>query len=542
MKKIILILMTFGLLLAEVDQKEVLMNEANRYTLRRQYEKAIVLYEKLLEDYPDDPQIGEKLIENYLYTNRLSEADETLQSLMSDFSELNYVKLKLAVLLSGSELKEAKKLSDRFLTDNFSKVNNYKIIASVFQRYRQYEQSIDVLKKGRNLTKDEYLFTSEMANNYYQIKDFSNSIREYLKHVSRNKAYNHYVQNKIKIILQEDSLQINAVRDFAESVDTDLIKEIYAVSLGEIGEFDSALEIYRKLDPEKLLKYADNLKKSAQQEQALQAYNIYRDMIESPVLLAEVDIKLAEVYFSNRDYDTAEIFLKRVYDSEEIKERKLKYKTRANRVCREMLSEIALINKENEKVVPLLDEASQFTYNQREKQELNFKIIDFTLMTSDFEKAESELAKMLKDEDTASDIYKKGFYYKYLLAVMTGSAAGDSLLGELIINLFFAAVRNRRLYNGTKAVDEVVELFDNTGNEQFLLLAGDWALQYDDHTRATQIFSHEFQDEDFKQYALLQNTLLHNNSDLQNKAAKEFLTHNPKSIFSPEFRKIFTEK
>ncbi|MCK4694531.1 MAG: hypothetical protein KAT74_02150, partial [Candidatus Cloacimonetes bacterium] len=73
-----LILFSFCILFAEVDEKEIYMKQANRLNLRRQYEKANEIYLLLLENYPEDYMVAEKLIHNYLITSKINEADEML--------------------------------------------------------------------------------------------------------------------------------------------------------------------------------------------------------------------------------------------------------------------------------------------------------------------------------------------------------------------------------------------------------------------------------------------------------------------------------
>jgi len=568
MKKIFLIIMIFGFLAADVNEKDILIKEANRFSLRRQYEKAISLYIELQQKYPEDPVVAEKLIDNYLLTSRNDEAEKSLEAFKKILPELTYIKLKTSILLAGSEIRNAEKLCDKFLHNNPGKINSYKLMATVFRRYRQYEYSIQILKEVRQIAQDEYLNTNEMASDYYQIKDYPNSIKEYLKHVVKNSAYNNFVQNRIKLILKEDSLQIKAVEEFAGSSENLLVQEIYAVSLGEIGDITAALEVYEVLEPDKLLKFADNLKKTGDLANATRAFVQYKNNASSPDLLADVDVKIARIYLLQKDYASAEMVLMDVYNMDSIKDKKLRYKTKANRVCREMLADLALMNDQLEKVVPFLEEAKEFTYNLTEKNLLNFRIVNFQIMATEYELAEDHLEQILLKQDTGSDIYKKGFYYKYLLSLMNNSSESDSLLGELLINIpdnknindaiqislllaeldsngredFLSAFRLMQLFKYTEAVNIMQKLYDDTGNENISIITGDWAISNNDYSLAAEIFDREYTDEDFAQYALLQKVLITDERELKISSTEDFLTKNPRSVFSPGFRKILMEK
>ncbi|KQC10083.1 MAG: hypothetical protein APR54_03310 [Candidatus Cloacimonas sp. SDB] len=568
MKYFVIFLLFFSSLLAEISQKEILLKEANRFSLRRDYEKAISIYLDLLEEYSEDPEIAENLIENYLLTAQLDKAEKLLKDKKELFAQKDYAKMNITLFLAKSEIKQARKLSNEFLAENPGNLNDYKIFASLFERYRQHEHAIEILKKARIVAADEFLYTHELANNYYQINDYSNSIREYLKHVIKNSAYKNFVQNRIKLILQEDSSQIITVKEFADTNENNLIKEIFAASLGEIGDVDSALEVYDLLDHDKLYNFADNLNKSGDFENALKAFSRYKEKVDSPELIAEAEIKIAQIYWQQKNYSQVKEILMSIYDSEEIKQKNYRFKTKVNRICREMLADLAIIEKQWDKVESYLQEAQQFSYNQNEKMELEYRIIHYQIMNQDYSSASGQLKDLLQNQDPGSDIYKKGFYYHYLLSVFTDNNQSDSLLAEILINLpenefvndaiqislilselntadrevFLEAFRNRQLFDYLKAVELLENIYKSSGNEQILLLAAEWSLQSGDLDKTLNIVNTEFKDEDYSQYALLLTIKIESAEQDSLFKAEEFLSNYPKSVFSPAFRKILTEK
>jgi TolA-binding protein len=568
MKYFVIFLLFLSPLLAEISQKDVLLKEANRFSLRRDYEKAISIYLDLLEEYSEDPEIAEKLIENYLLTAQLDKAEKLLAEKKVLFTQEIYTKINITLLLAKSEIKKARKISNEFLAENPGNLNDYKIFASLFERYRQHEHAIEILKKARIVASDEYLYTNELANDYYQINDYSNSIKEYLKHVIKNRAYKNYVQNRIKLILKEDSAQIKTVKEFTESNENDLIKEIFAASLGEIGDVDSALEIYDLLDHEKLYNFADNLNKSGDIENALKAFSRYKEKVDSPELIAEAEIRIAQIYWQRKNYSEAKNILMSIYNSEEIKQKNYRFKTKANRICREMLADLAIVQKQWDQVEPYLQEAKQFSYNQNERMELEYRIIHYQIMNQEYSSASRQLNDLLKEQDSGSDIYKQGFYYHFLLSVFTNNNQSDSLLAEILINLpenefvndaiqislilselntddreiFLEAFRNRQLFNYLKAVELLENIYQSSGNEQILLLAAEWSLQSGNLDKTLNIVNTEFKDEDYSQYALLLAIKIESAEQDSLFKAEEFLSNYPKSVFSPAFRKILTEK
>jgi tetratricopeptide (TPR) repeat protein len=554
--------------MAQVNQKDILLKEANRFNLHRQYEKAISLYLELLEQYPDDADIAERLISSYLLTSQLGKAEKLLDEKNSIFADLKQVELRVTLLLAQAKIDNAWKTCQKFLSDNSGRLNYYKTFAVLFQRYRQYNYAVDLLLMARNIAKDDYLYANELANNYYQISDHQNSIKEYLKHVEKNKAYKNYVQNKLKIILREDPQIITAIEEFSSTTENSDILEIYAVSLGETGNISGALEVYQKLSSDKLLTYAQTLKQSGDEENALLAYAKYLQLVNSPELIAESQLAIAQIYWKQKRFSEAENLLLQIYNSRELQSKQLRYKTRANRICREMLSDLALLRDEPKAVITYLQEASEFTYNQKEIKDIAYRMIHFKLMTDDIDAAEQQLLQVLMDEDPSSEIYKKGIYYKYLLSVMQADTTADSLLGELLINLpestytndaieislvlkqlqdedkqkFLEALRKDQIYKTTQAITLLEEIYQTSDNEQILILAGEWSLRDGDPIKAAEIFNNEFSDADLAQYALLMTTHIDNlDIDLQ-QLTENFLAANPRSVFAPEFRKLLSEK
>ncbi len=563
-----LILFSFCILFAEVDEKEIYMKQANRLNLRRQYEKANEIYLLLLENYPEDYTVAEKLIHNYLITSKINEADEMLKEYKGFFPEIDYIKLKISILLAQGEVSNATNLSRQFLKSNEGKINYHKSIASVFGRYRHNDEAVKILLNARKTAKDDYLFTKELASDYESLKNFPNAIIEYLKHVEKNKSYQNYVLSRLKNILQEDVSQLIVIKEFTYESMNVLILEIYADCLAETGNFDEALSEYEKLDISKLLKFAENQIDTGNYEIALEAYTRYLEKIDVPNLVADTRIKIADIYIKQDQLDSAKNVLFLIYNDKKLMDKKYYYKTKANRLCREMLADIFLKQNASEDIIlNYLEEAKDFSYSQKEKKEVNFKIIHFLIMTEHYEKSKEDLKEILKKEEPGTFAFKLGYFYSYLLAVMENDVIADSLLGELIINIpeselvndalylsillaafdsstrddFLNAFRKNRLYKSEEAVELILDIYNTTQNEEILFLAGDWAWQSGDMEQAMDIFSYEFNDPDIAEHAILNVTRLLENNEEKDQKIIEFLNQNPNSIFSPEFRIILSE-
>ncbi len=554
--------------LSAFREKEIMLNQADRLTGNRQFEKANKIYKMLLVDYPDDAVIIEKLIVNLLRITKLDEAENLLEEHQIYLDGMRYVKLKISILLFRGELKQAVKIGDNYLKEHSGSINSYKIIAGIFEQHRQYEKAVLIYKRVRKISKNENLFTKEIAYDYQSLKDFPNAIAEYMKLMKKQASYSHFVLSRLKNILQEDPSAIKFISNAVKGSSDIIAMEMYALCLGEIGEYEKALNEYKNLDAEKLLDFANQLMVSGDLDTAEKAYQMYLEKVYEPDLIANARIKLAVVYIEQGKLQSGKDILLQIYNDDKIKSKKYRYKTRANRFCRELLAEVLLMQDAAPKeITKYLNEAKEFAYTYAEKKEIEFKIIHFLMMNEKYTECKDRLFEILRDEDSSSAIFKLGYYYSFLLATMESDPAADSLLGELILNLpedditndalylsvlqgklgkqeweqFLSAYRKKLLYKDDKAINILMGIFEDTQSEEMLILAGEWAIDSKQFEKAESIFAMEFSDDTLSEYAVLKRTEIVEDKIEKNRLSTDFLKNFPQSIFSPEFRQ-FLEK
>ena len=568
--RFIFILLIFSIsLLSQYDEKTIYLKQADNLTKRKQYEKANEIYEIILEKYPIDYRVVRKLINNFLITSKLEKAENLLDKHQSIFPEIDQTTLRITILIREGKPAKAYNLAKNFLKDNSGKINYYRVISSVFEQNRQNENAIKIQIKARNIAGDEYLFTRELAANYQNVKEYDKAIQEYLKHLEQNKSYFHYVVNQVKRILDDDEKQVKAVEEFAENSENEQVIEVVALSLAYIGKYEKAILQYDLLDKNKLKNFADEQFAADNFEVAEQAYNQYIQKIKEPNLIADARIKIAQMFILQNNLEEAEKILLQIYNDKELQKVKYRYRTKANRFCREILANIAIRqNESNELILNYLYEAKFYTHNQKEQKEVEFEIIHFLIMTDHLEAGKEKLRNLLYEEEQGSGIFKLGYYYSFLIAEMENDEAADSLLGELIINIpenelvnnallfslittnlqgtaredFLDAFRKRQLYKIEESINLLFSIYEETQNEEMLILAGDWAWQSGDFFQAEIIFSQEFKNEILADYALLKLTQLTYDREERNVMITEFLKTNSQSVFSPGFRQLLEEK
>jgi tetratricopeptide (TPR) repeat protein len=230
------------------DEKDILKKQADRVIARREYEKANTIYQEMMTKYPDDWQIVEMQLTNLLRLSKFDDAETLLAAKKAILPEYNYLTIKIPLLISQGEIKEAEKLGDNYIINNKTNIKSYQDLALLFSSSRQYDKASEILLNARSMANDEYLFTLDLSRIYQSAEENDPAIRENLKHLERNKPYLHYVMNNLKSMLNRDRNLIKTIADFAGKSESLEVKEVYALCLAHIGEFEQALEAYRSLE------------------------------------------------------------------------------------------------------------------------------------------------------------------------------------------------------------------------------------------------------------------------------------------------------
>ena len=553
-----------------MNENEILKRRANSYRSRKQYEKAISLYETIEKNDPDDIDNIRELIMILIQVSKIDKAEKLLNTYKKKMRNDLHFQLKLMILLHKAEFVKAHKLSNEFLDKQRGNINSYGSVAKVFEQYRQYETSVEMYLKARKIAGDENLYVREIATGYYALKDYRNAVREFVKLAENRNSYAAFILSRFKSILKEDVSVIRYIKDTCGKSKNPTIKEIYALCLGEIGEFEKALQEYEHLPAKNLLKFADRVEKNGEADVAIRAYNMFLNRSVNIIENAKTMIRLTNIYIIQNELKKAEEILLDLYHNKDLKLKRNRYKTRANRQCRELLAQIYLMRNASQKeIIQYLEEAKEFTFNKNDIYEIEYKIIHLLIMNGENDLAKEKLINVLKNENSGSDIFKKGYYYSFLIAIMTNDTKSDSLLSELLINIpedditndalllfqstnqvlsnedrkdLLKAYRMRSLYENSEAIEILRSIYERSELEEMLFLAGEWAMQTGKMELASEIFSHEYSKPDLQQYAILKRAEIEKDKTEKKNYSRNFLQNNPQSIFSPQFRRILVNE
>ncbi len=555
-------------LFAQFNEKEILFKQAQDMVQARRFQQAVAIYQDMLIKYPDDYTVVLNLINTYIQSSSIDKAYELLNTKKDIMPSDVFSQQKIYLLVQKSNFEEAYRFALDYLDKNHNQVTLYRTVASYFEMKSQFEKAIQIYTLGRQVSHDESLNSMEVANDLFQLRDYRNAIPEYFKLLAKTPSYSYYIANQLQFVLKDDPKQISIIAREVDKSSIPEAKEIYARSLVIVGNFQQALQIYRQLDPEKLVLFADEQYTANRDSLALMAYNDVLPKIADPAKAADILIRQARIYIVTGNIQLAETNLNLVINNKTIQTNPNRYKTRSNRQARELMAEL-LIQKQgpSQQVISYLNDAKQFAFNAAEADEVEFEIIQYQIMNGSYEDAKNRLVTVLKKEDSGSFIYKRGYYYSYLIATMLNDPAADSLLNECIIatpenqntndalylsfiisglkganrELFLHAYRLRKLHQDLQAIAVLDSVYNSTKDEEIRILLGDWALQSRQYKMALATFSSTFKDTTLKEYAALQLTkLAESNQNEQQKLTIDFLKGNPDSVFSPEFRQLLS--
>ncbi len=565
------ILIAVSLLFSQFDNKQVLMNQIRRLQSRREFSRVLEIYDELIKQYPQDEEIIQGYFQTLISLNQIEAAESLLATYDKNLKGDKKTELNLVLLSKKGEHAQAKKLALDFLKQNPGVINLYLNFAGIFEQQLQFETAIELLAAVREISKDEYLFAQEMARNYEYSNNYSGAINEYLKHLEKNNGFLFLVTNKIKTFLSSDETLISLLENKLADSDNQVMLELYASALAHINDFDSALEIYLKLDAEKLLQFANELYSRGKYELAATAFHTYRENISDPTKKADAGIRIARLYINLSRYDDAETILMEIVNEKSIQDRRIRFRTKANSEARQLLAELAVrLNQDAKEVIKWYEDAKSYAFNQNEQKDLELAIVQYMIMKKEYEEAENRLKKTIANEPSGSHIHNHSYYQRFLLNLMTTQAPSDSLLTELVVKipgspftseaLFLTVITNRienteqqssflrayqmkNLYQDTEAVNTILETDIELLSEELIVLAAYWATMSGDYRLAESLYSHTFIDETLQGYAALRLSEVEKMKEKNyRETAAGFLQENPSHIFSPQLRLLLTRK
>lgn len=235
---------------AQVNLDEALANE---YYQRGEYDKAAVLYKKLLDNKPGNQLYYDNYLSSLLNLKDYKTAEKELKKLIKKTQNpLKYqVDLGYIYSLDGDE-KSMKKVYDEIVDDLVLDDARIRNTAAAFTRRNQTEYAVKTYQRGRKLMKNELAYTYELAELYQEQKEYQKMIDEYLLMLERDPYSFETVKNNIQDIITEnepyDILKKQIIKKVQSNPDNMGYTELLSWLFIQKKDFNSAFIQTRALD------------------------------------------------------------------------------------------------------------------------------------------------------------------------------------------------------------------------------------------------------------------------------------------------------
>ena len=177
---------------------------AAQYYNNKEYDKAVIYYEKLF-DKTKLPNYYVRLLNCFIELEEFKNAEKLVKrEIKKNPFQLEYLTdLGNLYQISGqaSKSKSTYENAIKLLTPNNEQIM---ALASGFLKYKQSEYAIETYQKGRKLLKNTYPFNFEVAQVYSQMGKTELMLEEYLNLLDFNASYIQSVQNALQTTLSTD--------------------------------------------------------------------------------------------------------------------------------------------------------------------------------------------------------------------------------------------------------------------------------------------------------------------------------------------------
>lgn len=184
-KKILPIFLLVLLAYPATAQKNTTEELAAQFFGDKEYDKASVLYEGLLDDDPKSPYYYDNLLTCYFNLKEYNKAEKVVKRQKRRFRGDFYFMVDLGYVYDQQgETKKAKREYEDCLKDLKDRRNQVTTLSNAFIKRDLYNWAIETIQNGRSLYQDNYILTIELAGLYHKIGETDKMIAEYLSHLS----------------------------------------------------------------------------------------------------------------------------------------------------------------------------------------------------------------------------------------------------------------------------------------------------------------------------------------------------------------------
>lgn len=176
---------------------------ALQYYQTGEYDKAVVLFEKLYDKKTDDP-IYKNYLRSLLALKEYDKAEKIAKKQAKKYPDKLHYLVDLGTVYEASgSLDKAKQQYEKAVKLLKNDQDQIFTLANAFIVLKKFDFTIDTYLKGRKVD-PSYSYNFELAEIYYITKDYQKMIDEYLDVLSKSEAYIQNVQNSLQAKLGDD--------------------------------------------------------------------------------------------------------------------------------------------------------------------------------------------------------------------------------------------------------------------------------------------------------------------------------------------------
>ena len=251
----VLVLLCAFTVLAGAQQVDVVakLRLAQSFEQTGEWDRAVNLYESLLETNPQNFVILEGLRRGYTELKQYDKAKELVRhQLLGNPADENLLSILGGLYDLAGEPQVADSIWHVVLRKDPKNANLYRLISTQLIEHRQYDKAIEMYLEGREGTKNENIFIEELASLYGALHQYDSATREFVKILRSNPQQATYVQSRLSSFTGRDEGRLAALGVFKAEIEhtpNDVpLHSVLAWIYMEGKQFDEALNQYRIID------------------------------------------------------------------------------------------------------------------------------------------------------------------------------------------------------------------------------------------------------------------------------------------------------
>ena len=293
----ILVLVLFVNIFSQLNEVQILLNQARTHENRNQLSQALEIYEALYENHANNEAVVEAYLRVLYQRSNFETARKVLNDSRNVLPALFIARQETLYAIRTNNIAEAERITFDWINRNRRSVNTYTEFARIFESAALFDTAIQIYLLGREALNNEELFAQELSNGYFYLRQHEEFFVEALKFLRTNPGFLYFYRNRFKEAIASNSENIKIIESLIKEDDNDQIYELFAFSLVEVKEFQKAIEIFDRLPLANMIRFADDLRVEKHLELALETYQKALLKVQTAIELADIQYKIAEIYF-----------------------------------------------------------------------------------------------------------------------------------------------------------------------------------------------------------------------------------------------------